>query len=303
MIKKFLAAAAALVMCFTMVSCGDSDTSGKDSEDSAATPWGQTADSKDSSEESKAEESKAEESKAEESEAEGSKAEESKPADTEAPESKAEVIVTEESKPDSSVPEAADPAESKEETVSLSEVAPSAGSFTVTGTGYTVSFGEGWTDMNQYKDQVGQMSADAAKEKFGIDSSSFAGMDTVCMYTAASGTNPPVFNVVAPVVNAAFKSVTISQLETVIVASIEKQMDGINGFKCENKGIKKYNGVDFLELYTEYDLGTMTAKARQFFALQGDKEYVISFSISGDMYDSMLDETEKVIKTFKFTEE
>ncbi|SDB55780.1 hypothetical protein SAMN02910317_02901 [Ruminococcaceae bacterium FB2012] len=305
MTRKILAAAAALVMCFSMVSCGDTDSSGKDSKSGGVSPWGQ-AGGDDEESESKGTE-KEEESKAE-SKAE-SKEEKLTPADTEAPESKAEEVV--ESKAEEPVdsqeevpPLINEPEESKEEKTEseAEEITPSAGGITIKGTGYTVSFGEGWVDMAQYKDQIGQMTADAAKDNFGLDAGSFTGMDSVCMYKPNGGETVPVFNVIAPVTNALFKSVTVSQMESVLVKSLETQLAGTKGFKMESKGIKKYNGVEFLELYSEYELQGTTAKARQFFAFYGDKEYVISFSIPGDMYDTMLDETEKVMKTFKFTE-
>ena len=291
MTKKLTAAAAALVMCFTFASCGSTDTS--DTSGAAVSPWGQTSEAGSSAAgESKAEDSKAEESKAEESKAEESKAEDSK-AET----------VTEESKAGEPAESNAQPEESKaEQTASEAETTPAEGSFVVKGTGYTVEFGEGWMDMADIKDDFGKQSAAAAREKFGLDDSSFTGMDVVCAYKPDGVSQVPVFNVVDPVVNSLFKSVKIADLESALTMALQQQMAGQEGFKLENKGIVSYNGADFLELYTEYKTDTAVAKARQFFALNGDKEYVISFSIPGDMYDDFLSETEKVMKTFKFTE-
>ena len=293
MTKKILAAAAAIVMCFALASCGSSDSSSSSSDSaasSAAEQVSSTAESK--AEESKAEESVAEESKAEESKAEESKAEESKAGAAE--ESKAEEPA--ESEAEITISEA-EPAASEAETV------PSEGGFTIKGTGYTVEFSSDWTDMAEYKDKISSKTAEAAKQEYGLDASSFTGMNSVCAYKPQGGSQAPVFSVVEPVVNSLFKSVKIADLESALTLAMQQQMAGQEGFKLESKGIVNYNGTDFLELYTEYSLDSQVAKARQFFALNGDKEYVISFSIPGDMYDDFLSETEKVMKTFKFTED
>ena len=296
--RRLLAAAAALVMCFALVSCGDTD-SGKDEKSSdsktAASPW--NGGNNDDDEKSK-----------DEKESEAAKeSEEEKESKAEPAESKAE---PEESKPEpqASEPEPEvsepEPEESKAEPEeSKAEPEPDDGSvLTVKGKGYTVSFGEGWEDMSEYKDQIGKNTADKAKDALNVDISSFAGMDVVVMYKPAPNENAPVFNVVEPVKNAAFSAVKTEDMEQILLLSLQKQMSGKEGFKIESKGVKEYNGEKFIELYTEYDIGTVKANARQFFAIHNSAEYVISFSITDDKYDAMYDETEKVMKTFKFTE-
>lgn len=298
MTRKLIAAAAALVMCFSMAACGNSDSSGKSD---AISPWG-NASSDAEEDSSKASESKNDESKADESKAEVTTA---SPAVTTARETTAEAVTTtEESKAEEPALTSEEPESQAEVTVSESEKTPSAdGSFTVTGTGYTVEFSSKWVDFADLKDEIGQNTAEVAGEQFGLDTSEFAGMDSVVMYGAGEDEPSAVFNVVKPVVNAAFRSVKVSDLEEVLKLSIETQMAGTEGFDMKSKGIVKYNGEEFLELYTEYTIDDAVAKARQFFAIHGDKEFVISFSIPGEKYDELYDETEKVMKTFRFTEE
>ena len=292
MTKKLIAAAAALVMCFALVSCGDSDSSGG-TNGAAALPWGQSSEAESSADdESEAVGSKTEESKAEESKAEESKAEESK----------AETL-PEESKADEPAESIAEPEESKpEQTASEPDPTPADGGFIVKGTGYTVEFSSDWKNMVESKDQIGKNSAAIAEDQFGIDSSSFTGMDSVCAYKPDGVSQSPVFNVVSPITNSLFRSVKIKDLEQALTLSIKQQLANQEGFKLESKGIVSYNGFDFLELNSEYAINGTKTFARQFFALNGDKEYIISFSNPGGSDSDFWDETEKVMKTFRFTE-
>ena len=301
-----------MMMCFSLAACGSTDSSSDGSEPAVKSPWGQPASSAESVEdkesslaESSAEESEPEGSSAEKPESEPeSKADTSKPEETAPPESKAEEPVTEASKAESE-PE---PAESKAEpqpAESQADAQPADDgdiSFTLNGSGYTVSFGEGWTDITDKKDTMAKQSADKAGELLNIDRSNFTGMDTVCYYNSQAGETPPVFNVLEPVTNPLFEAVKTEDLEQMMILTLQQQLQGQEGVKVGSNGIKEYNGVKFIEIFSEYDTADLKVKARQFFALHGSTQYLISFSIPGDRYDEMYDETEKVMNTFRFTD-
>ncbi len=311
LIKKLLALAVALTVCLSVTACGDSDSSG-DALSSENKPFGALSSSADSSVESteskagdtfssKAENSKAETSKVETSKVETSKVETSKAETTAAVTSKAEEQTTAKAESKAETTTAKQEAKEAESQAEPAVTEPQE-SFTVKGTGYTVEFGPDWVDMARYKDEMEKQTAGNASDMFGLDVSEFEGFDAVCAYKP-DGNACPVFNVADPVADPSLEGLTAADIETILVASIQQQYADVDGITFESRGIKDYNGEKFIELFTLYDNEDLHAKARQFFAVHNCTEYVISFSMPGDSYDALYDETEEIMKSFRFTEE
>ncbi len=306
LIKKLLALAVALTVCLSVTACGDSDSSG-DASSSEGKPFGALssfADSSVESTESKADDtfsSKAENSKAENSKAETSKVETSKAETTAAVTSKAEEQTTAKAESKAETTTAKQEAKEAESQAEPAVTEPQE-SFAVKGTGYTVEFGPDWVDMARYKDEMEKQTAGNASDMFGLDVSEFEGFDAVCAYKP-DGNACPVFNVADPVADQSLEGISAEDLEAMLLDSIRQQYNNVDGITFESRGIKDYNGEKFIELFTLYDNEDLHAKARQFFAVHNNTEYVISFSMPGDSYDALYDETEEIMKSFRFTEE
>ncbi len=268
-IQRAAAVAAVSVICLSMAACGDTDKgSSAESVAAAASLAAEISSAAESSSVSEAESS-------------------SRAEDTESPAEQKE-SAADESK-----------AETKEEPAENDSAADEG--FTLTGTGYTVSFGEGWTDMSDRMDEMGRQAADDAQSR-GIDASEFEGMDLAVVYKP-NGSQCPVFNVMKPVYDKALQGLNAENLEQMLLLSMEQQERSANGVAFEGKGIAEYNGEKFVELRSEYDNGTSKSIARQFYAVHNCLQYVITFSVPAEMFDELYDETERIMNTFKFTEE
>lgn len=301
--KKFSAVFLSLALCISMTACGSTDSSDDDGDTGAATPWGAAAESKadksEADEDSEAE-SKADVSKAEEPKTDVSKADE--PASQPEPEISEPEPEASEPEPEVSEPE---PEVSEPEPESTpDEPAPSGNGTIVKGLNYTFEISGKWVDASNMADNISGQTSKEVQEKLGMDTSSYSGMEIICYYDDGDESdNYPMFNSMKPVQNSAFKLIDIEQYADVLFKSIESQAGTASGITVKKKGISTYGGVKFLELETSYDLGgDLAARARQFFGFVGEYEYVFSFSIPSAQFDEMQEETEKIMKTLKFTE-
>ncbi|MBR6872335.1 MAG: hypothetical protein IKN17_02375 [Ruminococcus sp.] len=299
--KKFSAVFLSLALCISMTACGSTDSSDDDGDTGAATPWGAAAESK--ADKSEADEDSEAESKADVSKAEEPKTDVSK-ADEPASQPEPEISEPEPSEPEPEVSEPEPEVSEPEPESTPDEPAPSGNGTIVKGLNYTFEISGKWVDASNMADNISGQTSKEVQEKLGMDTSSYSGMEIICYYDDGDESdNYPMFNSMKPVQNSAFKLIDIEQYADVLFKSIESQAGTASGITVKKKGISTYGGVKFLELETSYDLGgDLAARARQFFGFVGEYEYVFSFSIPSAQFDEMQEETEKIMKTLKFTE-
>ncbi len=302
MMKKVLAAAAALVMCFSMVACGDSASSG-DSKGDAASPWSDS-----SAEESKAEESKAEESKAEESKAEESKAEESKAEESQAEESKAEESQAEESKaeeplinePEESKAEESKADESKADE-SKAEETPAASGNVLKGTNYTMTFPDNWLEFKAYKEKVNEAMKKEGKsaimlQPFGSEYAYYCADDlniedgVTYLYTAKPSTM------------SAYKghSVTEDTFKNALESTIQ---NSYKSGKLESSSTIKVGGADALKYEGVIPNNGIDYKTIVIITLSGSTLYQYGFATPVSDYSARSGDLDAILNSVTFTEE
>lgn len=272
MSKKLLAMLLSMALCLSFAACGEKDDDDDDVKSSKS----------DNSKSASVDDSKDDKSEDDESKKDDAKDDESK---------KDEGTKDDVSKVD----------ESMEDNSKAEEFVPEGKGEWAEGTGYKVFVGENWVNFDEYKTMIEEQIKETSKDQFNIESN--LNMEICFYYNDGDFTDgAPCFNILKPQKNAAFKSVKLRDLQSTLDKQMTTQYQVIAGATVDCNGIVELGGLDALEYVSSATVSGTSLKARQYYVLNGEYMYTITFSIPADQYDGLKDDMDNILKSLKFTE-
>lgn len=163
------------------------------------------------------------------------------------------------------------------------------------GTGYTINVdSEKWADASEYIKLISEYSANL---DMGLDVSAedIENLnDGMFFYTDLSGTN---LNIVCNEIGDLGADFDISMF----AGLMEEQYTAL-GMTYLGDDVVENNGKNWLKIEVELTESGTAMKMRQYMALNGVNQYVITYTSNKDNYDKALSDFEAVFDSFEFTE-